>query len=231
MAKFQAQKTHCKWGHPFFGENLYIKGDGERVCKACRRTATKKHKKTGLPSKRSVERLFEGLRRGVALRTLTTGVGPGGYLHASERVIAAPMLIRLRRVSPAIDRKIKRLIEKNRPIYNRRNSDAHRVLAAPAILRNHGVDAHTAVMRATASLPDYIRDDVAGSMFLALAEGRLQMSDVSKAVREFVAAHNQQNRHSVMSRWGNLSLDASVNSDEDSAHWINFISDDRRLWA
>lgn len=29
-----AAKTHCKYGHPLSGENLYVFG-GQRVCKAC----------------------------------------------------------------------------------------------------------------------------------------------------------------------------------------------------
>lgn len=30
-------KTHCAHGHPFSGENLYIKPSGERCCRTCRR--------------------------------------------------------------------------------------------------------------------------------------------------------------------------------------------------
>ena len=31
-------QTHCKRGHPYFGENLYLEGD-KRRCKACHRAA------------------------------------------------------------------------------------------------------------------------------------------------------------------------------------------------
>jgi len=31
-----AQKTHCPQGHPYSGDNLHIKPDGDRVCKTCR---------------------------------------------------------------------------------------------------------------------------------------------------------------------------------------------------
>lgn len=32
-----ASRTHCPRGHPFSGENLYIRPDGARGCKACMR--------------------------------------------------------------------------------------------------------------------------------------------------------------------------------------------------
>jgi hypothetical protein len=28
--------THCKWGHPYSGDNLLINAKGRRVCRACR---------------------------------------------------------------------------------------------------------------------------------------------------------------------------------------------------
>jgi hypothetical protein len=33
----QAIATHCKRGHPLEGENLYLRPDGDRECKTCRR--------------------------------------------------------------------------------------------------------------------------------------------------------------------------------------------------
>ncbi len=37
-------KTHCKRGHPLSGENLYVKKNGNRACKACNRES---HKRLG----------------------------------------------------------------------------------------------------------------------------------------------------------------------------------------
>lgn len=34
-------KTHCLRGHPFSGENLYVRASGGRECRACRSTAMK----------------------------------------------------------------------------------------------------------------------------------------------------------------------------------------------
>lgn len=36
-----SKQTHCKRGHPFVGENLYIDPTGKRVCKICRRSHDK----------------------------------------------------------------------------------------------------------------------------------------------------------------------------------------------
>lgn len=32
-----ARQTHCKHGHPFAGDNLFVRADGERVCRQCSR--------------------------------------------------------------------------------------------------------------------------------------------------------------------------------------------------
>lgn len=37
-----ARKTHCRHGHPFLGENLYVYKNGRRVCKTCRRRNDRK---------------------------------------------------------------------------------------------------------------------------------------------------------------------------------------------
>jgi HNH endonuclease len=39
----QANKTHCKQGHPLSGENLYTAPDGERGCRACRNEAARRY--------------------------------------------------------------------------------------------------------------------------------------------------------------------------------------------
>jgi hypothetical protein len=35
------EKTHCRNGHPFAGDNLYVKPSGERCCRTCRRERRK----------------------------------------------------------------------------------------------------------------------------------------------------------------------------------------------
>jgi HNH endonuclease len=37
LAALNLRKTHCKFGHPFDGENVKVKrGNGQRICKTCR---------------------------------------------------------------------------------------------------------------------------------------------------------------------------------------------------
>ena len=37
------QKTHCPYGHPLSGENLYVKPNGSRNCRKCRKRAVDKY--------------------------------------------------------------------------------------------------------------------------------------------------------------------------------------------
>lgn len=39
-----AERTHCKWGHVFAGENLRIAPNGARVCRACATATTRRHR-------------------------------------------------------------------------------------------------------------------------------------------------------------------------------------------
>ncbi len=38
-------KTHCKHRHPLFGDNLYLRPDGNRGCRECRRIADQRFKR------------------------------------------------------------------------------------------------------------------------------------------------------------------------------------------
>lgn len=38
-----AKRTHCGKGHPFSGENLFIKTDGTRACRECSRTRQRRY--------------------------------------------------------------------------------------------------------------------------------------------------------------------------------------------
>ena len=37
IGSYNVLKTHCRAGHPYFGENLYRGPDGRRYCRTCRR--------------------------------------------------------------------------------------------------------------------------------------------------------------------------------------------------
>ncbi len=38
-----ARKTHCPRGHPFDGDNLYVKPNGDRQCRICRSVQSKRN--------------------------------------------------------------------------------------------------------------------------------------------------------------------------------------------
>jgi len=40
------QKTHCPQGHPYAGENLYVRPDGKRICRECTRISQLKYDAT-----------------------------------------------------------------------------------------------------------------------------------------------------------------------------------------
>ena len=47
-----ANKTHCKWGHPLFGDNLYQPEERHRACRTCRRRYAlewKQRQRTSIP--------------------------------------------------------------------------------------------------------------------------------------------------------------------------------------
>lgn len=43
-ASFQRNKTHCPKGHPYAGDNLAMRKDGKRSCRACEREWTRQYR-------------------------------------------------------------------------------------------------------------------------------------------------------------------------------------------
>ena len=41
---YQKNKTHCKHGHPYSGDNLHVRPDGERECRTCRKASNLRKK-------------------------------------------------------------------------------------------------------------------------------------------------------------------------------------------
>ena len=44
MGTQMLNQTHCKHGHLFAGANLHVSPDGHRVCRACKRSATRRRR-------------------------------------------------------------------------------------------------------------------------------------------------------------------------------------------
>ena len=49
-------KTHCPYGHPYSGENLYTAPNGYRQCRTCRRRNQKNFYRRGMGSDEMVSR-------------------------------------------------------------------------------------------------------------------------------------------------------------------------------
>lgn len=46
-AQIKRSITHCRRGHPYGGENLYVTPEGKRSCKECNRIAKRKYRAGG----------------------------------------------------------------------------------------------------------------------------------------------------------------------------------------
>lgn len=56
---YQSVKTHCRYGHPYEGDNLIVRGDGTRGCRECSRARVAAHRLrrlAGLESRPLAER-------------------------------------------------------------------------------------------------------------------------------------------------------------------------------
>ena len=42
--KYNREKTHCPKGHPYSGDNLYRRPNGDRHCRICKRSALREYK-------------------------------------------------------------------------------------------------------------------------------------------------------------------------------------------
>lgn len=58
----QRAKTHCKYGHPFSGETLYLRVNGARGCRACTRQRNAQRKR-----QKKVERIYNAAMEGARI--------------------------------------------------------------------------------------------------------------------------------------------------------------------
>jgi hypothetical protein len=115
-----------------------------------------------------------GLEEGKTFSNLG-GKGSGKFIVNGTRLIA------FCDANPKLGTRIRALAEKNRMAAQKQNGDRARLAAAPAILRNNGADAFDVIQRVTAHLWEGERGDVMSLMFVAVAEGRMKISDCDQA--------------------------------------------------
>jgi hypothetical protein len=192
--------THCKYGHPLSGENLYLApGRRERKCLAClkRRDATERRM-----SEEQARRVVDALHNGQTISDIT-GAGKTTY------ILNHRALLLFRKKHPKYDRIVLRLSSVNAKIHHA-EAFARRaqILRAPAIAER-GLDIFNVIRSAVPlTLPTQIRDDVIGAMALEIVEGKLRPTDVRRRVREYIALQFRQ-----FTKYGRFSLDAQLFED------------------
>lgn len=200
----------CKNGHVRTANNtFYVEYGGclVRRCKDCNKYARENRMPTIDRVRLSVASLHEG-------ETLSS---QGGYTLSIMRNFI--------RANPKIGNRIRAISEKNASAHRSAGQRARRQLAASSLTRNAGEDAYEAVRQATLHIPRDERDDVMSRMFIAIAEGRLRLSEARARVGEFLA--DQRYRPRV---YGDFSLNSPI-GDEDGVTWLDTKTDADRLWA
>jgi hypothetical protein len=147
--------THCKYGHPLWGENLYLApGRKQRKCRAC----MKKNDSTGRrTSELQARRVVEALNEGKTISNITT---PGKPAY----ILKHRALLLFRQKHPKFDRLVVRLSSANAKMHHT-EAFARRaqILRAP-VIAEHGADIFMLIRAAVpSSLPAQIRDDVIGA--------------------------------------------------------------------
>ena len=223
--EFEAVKTHCNHGHLFDAANTYISPRGVRNCRICAKIASKAHRrrhKDDLPSPEKARTFMAALREGQTIREITWGqkIIKKVPIHVGPRIISGDEIRALKNSSPKIAKIINDLVKKNVTEVKRVNMRSRHaaVRVRTASITKAGVIGFEAIMSVTASLPDYLRDDVRQAMLLASATGSLRASDVRARLREFVSQQNKFYSKYVPVVGGVMhSLDAPIYDDNSSS--------------
>ncbi|APG11400.1 hypothetical protein BKD09_23995 [Bradyrhizobium japonicum] len=200
----------CKNGHIRTLENTFYEqhlGYLVRRCKDC----IKARRHLLMPSPDQVRASIASLHEGGTLSSAAS------HVQQSMR--------NFMRANPKLGNRLRSISEKNASAHRSAAQRARRRFAATSLIRNDGEDAYEAVRRATAHLLRDERDDVMSRMFIAIAEGRLKLSDARARVGEFLS--DQRYRPRV---YGDYSLNSPI-GDEDGVTWLDTKTDADRLWA
>lgn len=201
----------CKNGHistmdsTFYEQHL---GYLVRRCKDCMKTP----RQLLMPSAEQV-------------RSSISVLHEGGTLSSSLTSQMQQTMRNFMRATPNLGTRLRDLSDQNAFAKRSAAQRARRRFAGASLTRNEGEDAYEAVRRATAHLSKYERGDVMSRMLVAIAEGRLRLSDASARVDEFLA--DQRHRPRV---YGDYSLNSPV-GDEDGVTCLDTKTDADRLWA
>jgi hypothetical protein len=197
---FRSTFTHCKYGHPFSGDNLYLApGRKERKCLACLKRRGERERRV---SEQQARRVVEALNEGKTISNITKS-GTQFY------ILNHRALFLFRQKHPKFDQFVVSRSTANAKIHHAEaTARRFRMLRAPNIAA-HGEDIFAVIRSAVpANLLAQIRDDVIGAMALEIVEGKLRVADIRCRVHEYVTA-----QYRAFSKFGPLSLDARLYDD------------------
>lgn len=204
-----AERTHCPKGHPYSIENtIRHSTQGFRMCRACLREQGRNYRRRVWTPPQRLE--GRGNLTADQVRAIAARLRDGETLHqivTYNPVCAFLTLKAFKARNSRLWNPLAKLADANRREKWRATLRARQSFASPAIMKNDGADAFSAICAATSIVPDCIREDVRSAMFVAAAEGHLKPRDAAKRVREFVTAQNRADRMSVLNPWGHLSID------------------------
>jgi hypothetical protein len=197
--KIALARTTCANGHPWTAENIIFERSGWRRCRICKNRHSETNRQK-YASKAAISRVLDGLNHGLSLNQMTAspttsrGVWrPDGT--PTERIMHASILWAFMRVNPAIGTRMKKQSHKNALANIKAAAMSRMTIAAPALLRNNGMDAYEAIQRATAHIWEGERGDVQSLMFIAIGEHRLSLRDCTRAAaNKFLEQHKKRPR-------------------------------------
>jgi hypothetical protein len=217
----------CLHGHPWVNNTVFY--SDTRRCLECSRIRDKKKGKGRVASQEMVSRVLEGLSHGLTLHQMTSSDIKKGVYRPHDGIKKIASLSRLNsffEAHPKLGKRIRETSKKN-AIRNLRDSNqSTRAMAAPALLRNNGVDSFEAVQRATVGIWEDDRGDVQALMWIAIVENKLSLRDCTPAkANEYLKIHRR--RPNV---FGSYSLDTPIGEDIGMT-WLDTKTDEDRLWA
>jgi hypothetical protein len=174
--------THCKYGHPFSGTNLYVRPSGSRTCLTCGK------RRASAPRPPTADRLKQvtaALNAGKPLRLICQGLI--GAHRGAPRIVSFNKLNSYRRQNPDFDRFVLSATVKN-------NSKGQLQCRRPQQARIDAIRAeNNDYYKILAMLPSGFpgRDDVVSDIFETLLNGSLRREDVRARVQSYIAAHNR----------------------------------------
>ena len=176
-------RTHCRFGHPFSGDNLFLTPEGWRRCRIC---TEKSHAENRRMSEQQARRVVEALHEGKTIADITKSGRPSYILNHRA-------LLLFRQKHPKFERFVVRLSTANAKVHHAEAwARRAQILRAPNIAA-HGGDIFSLIRSAVPeTLPRQIRDDVIGSMALEVVEGKLKTGDIRRRVREFITEQYRQ---------------------------------------